>query len=305
MKLESAYHLKEELLLGIAERARVRGNKALPAIALGIAPPTRKREFRIAVRPRSRRDLAGLHEYIDDRTAGEMEIRVTGAILAAAGAVALGLGASISRAEGRCRTGSLGFFARRNGDGSLGFVSNNHILAAEDAGRDGDLIVFPGKADRHLADPTGIARLDGNYPRLQVGGARVDCAFALFFDETDVMQPSFGKPVVAMSNLAVTKNGRSTGQTHGCVSAFSLDRCRVDYAFGFTTFQGQIEIESLDARPFASGGDSGSLILTEDGHPVGLLHSVSAAGGRINNSGLTFANPIQPVLDALDVSFLS
>jgi hypothetical protein len=303
MKLESAHQLKEELLLGIAERVRVRGDKSVSPIAIGIAPPARRGEFRIAVRPRSARDLAGIREYIDDRTAGEMEIRVTGAIQAA-GTAALCMGASISRTERQCRTGSLGFFALRNRDGAVGFVSNNHILAAEDAGRDGDLIVHPGKADRRCADPAGIARLDGDYPRLRGDAFSVDCAFAQLIDERNLQPQFLGEPTVAMSNLAVTKNGRSTGQTHGRVSAFSLDRCRVDYEFGSTEFQGQIEIESVIELPFASGGDSGSLILTEEGHPVGLLHSVSAAGGRTNNSGLTFANPIQSVLDALDVSFL-
>ena len=118
MKLESAHQLKEELLLGIAERVRVRGDKSVPPIAIGIAPPARRGEFRIAVRPRSARNLAGLSEYIDDRTAGEMEVRVTGAIQAA-GTALLSIGASISRAEKQCRAGSLGFFALRNRDGSV------------------------------------------------------------------------------------------------------------------------------------------------------------------------------------------
>lgn len=213
----------------------------------------------------------------------------------------------MSRAEGRRRTGSLGFFARRNRDGALGLVSNNHILAAEDAGRDGDVILHPGRADRRRATPAEIAYLDGDYPRLRGGrGPAVDCAFArLINEEAARQQPPLGEPTIALSDLPVTKVGRSTSATHGRVSAFSLDRCRVDYFLGDVEFQGQIEIESLNDFAFASAGDSGSLILTEKGEPLGLLHSVSAAGGRTNNSGLTFANPIQSVLAALDVSLLT
>ena len=307
MNLESAQRLKQDLLAGIEKLVVRRGDGTLPPVALGIAPPTKGREFRIAVRPRFRRDLAGLREYLDDQTLGEMEVRYTGRIRAA-GCTGLCPGASIGRADGRRRTGSLGFFARRNRDGALGIVSNNHILAAQDAGCDGDVILHPGRADRRRATPTIVALLDGDYPRLcGAGASNVDCAFACLVDENAAPPiPAMGAPALALSDLPVRKNGRSTHETHGRVSAFSLDRCRVDYsAAGPVEFQGQIEIESLDEFPFAMGGDSGSLILTEEGAPLGLLHSVSAAGGRTNNSGLTFANPIRSVLDALDVSFAS
>jgi hypothetical protein len=305
MELESARQLKEELLAGIALRVQSRGDGSDPSIAVGIAPPLRKGQFRIAIRPRFPRDLVGLRDYIDDLTAGEFDVRVTG-VIRAAGSPTLDMGASISRAEKPCRTGSVGFFARRNHDGAIGFVSNNHILAAEDAGQEGDLIIHPGRGDRSQGQSSraGVASLDGNYPRLLGKGVGVDCAFARLLDEDNVAAAPFGEPAVAMSDLAVTKRGWSTHETHGRVSAFSLDRCLVDYARSRIEFQGQIEIESVDRHPFATGGDSGSLVLTEEGCPVGLLHSVSGAGGRTHNSGLTFANPILSILHALDVSFL-
>src|ERR1043166_3745896 len=99
MNLEIAQQLKQELLVGIEKLLVVRGGGTVPSIAVGIAPPRKGREFRIAVRPRFRRDLAGIREYLDDRTFGEMEVRYTGAIRAA-GCSGLTLGASISRAEG-------------------------------------------------------------------------------------------------------------------------------------------------------------------------------------------------------------
>lgn len=307
MRLEAARDLKQELLRGIAERLSARGESNSRSIAVGVAPARGQSEYRIAVRPRTSRDLAGLREYLDDRTAGEMEIRVTGRIRAAGSCSTLSAGASVSREELPRRTGTLGFFARHNRDGAVGFVSNNHILAGEDAGRDGDVILHPGRADRRRATPSEIALLDGRYPRLNGRGiVPLDCAFARLLDpESLAPPPRLGAPAVALSNIPVTKFGRSTGQTHGRVTAFYLDSCDVDYRrAGRIRYQGQIEIESCNEFPFASGGDSGALILTEDGAPLALIHSVSAAGGYSNNSGLTFAHPIQPVLNALDVSFL-
>jgi hypothetical protein len=306
MKLESARQLKEELLRGITGRLAVRGDGKTRSIAIGVAPAKPHHDYRIAVRPRTRQDLAGLRTYLDDRTAGEMEIRITGPIRAA-GCSTLCVGASVSREKEPRRTGSLGFFARRNRDGVVGFVSNNHILAGEDAGLDGDIILHPGRADQRRAAPSGIAFLDGRYPRLKGGrGLPLDCAFACLIDHDAVTTaPHFGPPAVALTNIPVTKTGRSTAQTYGRVTAFYLDRCDVDYRrAGRIRFQGEIEIESRDEFPFACGGDSGSLILTEDGSPLALIHSVSAAGGYTHNSGLTFAHPIQSVLRALDVSFI-
>jgi hypothetical protein len=306
MRLDSARQLKEELLRGITGRLALRGDGQARSIAIGVAAANPQNEYRIAVRPRTPRDLAGLRTYLDDRTAGEMEIRITGPVRAA-GCSTLSVGASVSREQEPRRTGSLGFFARRNRDGVIGFVSNNHILAGEDAGLDGDVILHPGRADRRRATPSGIAFLDGRYPRLKGGRElSLDCAFARFIDGDAVATPPrLGAPAVALTNIPVTKTGRSTGQTHGRVTAFFLDRCDVDYRrAGTIRFQGQIEIESRDEFPFACGGDSGAMILTEDGSPLGLIHSVSAAGGYTHNSGLTFAHPIQSVLRALNVSFL-
>jgi hypothetical protein len=61
---------------------------------------------------------------------------------------------------------------------------------------------------------------------------------------------------------------------------------------------GQIEIETTDSGPFSQGGDIGSLIVDADRRAVALLFAGSDLGGS-NGLGLTFANPIREVLDAL------
>ena len=101
----------------------------------------------------------------------------------------------------------------------------------------------------------------------------------------------------------VAKLGRITGFTHGRVTAFEIDNLIVGFDVGDLRFDNQIEIESTADRLFSDGGDSGSLIVTGDLHAIGLLFSGSDQGGA-DGQGLTFANPLRPVLDALKVELL-
>ena len=98
----------------------------------------------------------------------------------------------------------------------------------------------------------------------------------------------------------VGKVGRTTGTTRGRVSAFELDNVVVEFGLGFLKFDNQVEIEGAESDPFSQGGDSGSLIVDADRRAVALLFAGSDLGGS-NSLGLTYANPIRAVLDALKV----
>jgi hypothetical protein len=77
----------------------------------------------------------------------------------------------------------------------------------------------------------------------------------------------------------------------------------VGYDSGNLRFDNQIEVESASDVPFSEGGDSGSLIVTADDHlAAGLLFAGSDQGGQ-GDLGLTYANPIAAVTEALDASF--
>lgn len=95
----------------------------------------------------------------------------------------------------------------------------------------------------------------------------------------------------------VFKVGRTTGLTQGRVSAFEVDDVWVGYDMGEIGFDQQIEIEPLEDAPFSLGGDSGSLIVDDDLRAVGLLF----AG---NDVDVTYANPIQTVLQTLGAQLL-
>ncbi len=84
------------------------------------------------------------------------------------------------------------------------------------------------------------------------------------------------------------------------MTAFEIDNLVIEYGMGDIVFDDSIEIESTEAKPFCLGGDSGSLIVDSDNMGVGLLYGGGDVGG-LNGMGLTWANPIQRVLDALKV----
>jgi len=309
MKLSSARDLKQQIreLYGSSQGHGGTG------IAVGIA--TNHREYRVAVRVRVSLP-AHVKAEIEKITRGEVDIRVTGEIKAWPAKepiprTPLAIGSSI----GHCRStgaGTLGFFAQRIADGAMGIVSNNHVLAIEDGGGEGDEILCPGPADHGESPGDVVAHLAGDYPRLQEKGPTADCAFARLVEGVPYDPLALGpeqrlSPTPAPADVphdVVEKIGRTTKRTQGMVTAFDLDEIDMDYSFGTTRFNDSIEVESTNDGPFASGGDSGSLVFNSDRQPLGLVYACSFRGGARNN-GLTYLNPINSVLSALRVTFPS
>jgi hypothetical protein len=283
--------------------------------ALGVAMPTTDAGYRIAVRAATKKDLPESSLAILRRqTAGELDVQFVGRISASRAhelAISRGpaIGASVAHSLGAA--GTLGFFARRVSDGSIGFVSNNHVLAAEDRGQDSDEIFHPAPIDCPLRTHNPIGFLAGGYPRLKRTDPIVDCAFAQLVEGTRYNAASlYGRrkigatPVKPNVHRNVCKIGRTTGLTYGRITAFEMDPL-VHYSFWPIHFRNQIEIESVDSSRFSKGGDSGSLVFTQYGSdPVALVFAASLVGGHANR-GLTYANPIDAVLRALGVTLLA
>jgi hypothetical protein len=143
--------------------------------------------------------------------------------------------------------------------------------------------------------------------------ASVDCAFAplvqgISYDARPRIDPQPLSIVAAPPGDAANgcKVGRTSGTTYGRISAFELERLAVDYAFGQAYFEGQIEIEGLNGTPFSELGDSGSLVFSVPSRqPVGLLFARTQTAVPRTGTVLTYANPIDAVLSALDVSIVS
>ncbi len=200
--------------------------------------------------------------------------------------------------------GTLGCMVRR---GTKRFIlSNNHVLANQNAAKIGDPILQPGPYDGGKVPKDTIAKLAQFIP-IKFGGVTpnyVDCAIAAplasgLVTPKNIWYGTVSAAIVApQMNLMVKKAGRTTQRTRGRIAGINAT-VKVNYGTsGVALFKNQIIIVSLSSAPFSQGGDSGSLIVTNDGNrPVGLLFAGSASH--------TIANPIRPVLAALSVQIQS
>jgi hypothetical protein len=258
-------------------------------------------------------------DVITERARGETGFEVIGRVRPAGWHIqptdTLRMGSSIGHLL--ITAGTLGCFVRQRTTGAVGFLSNNHVLAAVNRGKVGDEIVQPGPADGGTRDEL-VGRLASFVPLAFEGEVNeVDAAFATRikhgppFDFRGVLDSPgrlYGKlrsshTVNGRLGDAVLKTGRSTGLTHGRIDRINVSNVTVPYGRKVARFDGQMTVRSMNLNPFAVPGDSGSLILTQGMDPVGLLFAVSEKGGMFN-SGVTFANPIDRVLAALDLDIV-
>jgi hypothetical protein len=328
MQLDSARDLKaglhESLIVPMATSVLLRsaGLRAQPTTGLAATPPTMalgvvhkgKNNFALAVRVQKR----GLEnspqvETIRKKAKGEVDVRYIGQVTKRAALPwyqtitrPLRIGGSIGHFK--ITAGTLGGFVRSRDDGSVLILSNNHVLASENRARKGDHILQPGHFDGG-EDPGQKAGELLRFIKLKKAGANlVDGAVAsidggIEFDHRTLTGlgklTGLGDPVLAEDD-AVGKVGRTTGTTKGRVTAFELDNVVIEYDLGLLKFDNQVEVEGADSGPFSQGGDSGSLIVDAGHRAVALLFAGSDQGGS-DGKGLTFANPIRLVLDALKV----
>jgi len=190
-------------------------------------------------------------------------------------------------------------------DGHKRFIlSNNHVLANENALPLGSPIFQPGLLDGGNANTDRVAKLS-RFVRIQRVPAQntVDCAIAALTRAniaSPLILPSVGAlgsavPVVAKVGMAVHKHGRTTGYTRGKVIDVAAD-VNITYDFGTARFVNQIIIVGSGGS-FSDSGDSGSLIVRRTGNrATGLLFAGS--------SSHTIANHIQDVLTALGVTLV-
>jgi hypothetical protein len=220
------------------------------------------------------------------------------------------IGASIGHHQ--ITAGTLGCFVTARRGGRARILSNNHVLADENHGRRGDAIVQPGALDGGARARDAVGALDRAVPLRIRGPNLVDAATATI-GEGLAYDAHVLKGLGALAGLgpdlldagtAVAKVGRTTGVTRGRVTAFELDNVIVAYDRGNLRFDDQVEIEGAGDAPFSQGGDSGALIVDGTTRAVGLLFAGGDTGGG-NGMGLTYANPIRAVLDALRVDLLT
>jgi len=216
----------------------------------------------------------------------------------------LRIGCSV--AHFKVTAGSVGAFAQTSAQTPM-VLSNNHVLANENDAA----ILQPGPFDGGQNPGDRIGTLTQFVPLNFTSANTVDCAVATLDDgisfdskNLDLLGQLGG---VRTSPLdvgdVVAKIGRTTGVTHGTVTAIELDNVTVGYDNGNATFNGQIEIEGAGSLPFSRGGDSGSLIVDQNNLASALLFAGGETGGT-NGMGVTYANPIEAVLQALGITLI-
>ena len=330
MNIDSARALKAQLVtkqlqpltvapkmaatLGVAARAFSELERFPRTMALGIVRKS-KSDFQLAVRIQNRAlEQSPQLEAIRKSAKGEVDVRYVGRVVKRAPwnqsrQRPLLIGASVGHF--RITAGTLGCFVKTRSAGAPRILSNNHVLADENRGMKGDAVIQPGKYDGGKKAKDSIGALD-NSVKLKGNGVNfVDAAIASIkqsvqFDSRTLRGLRELKgigPDFLDAGDEVSKVGRTTEVTHGRVTAFELDNVVVAYDVGNLRFDNQIEIEGSGTGPFSQGGDSGSLIVDADCQAVALLFAGGDQGGT-NGQGLTFANPIRAVFDALKIDLL-
>jgi uncharacterized protein YjdB len=221
--------------------------------------------------------------------------------------------------------GTIG--ARVSSGASLYALSNNHVYADINDALIGDDVIQPGAADGGSLPDDLIGTLAA-YEEIQFCEVfwiwlicsetnTIDAAIAAV-SESDlgvstppdgygtpnaVIHPAYGLPDVIddadedlaqLLGVSVQKYGRTTQLTSGTIDAINatVDVCYDQACTQVARFVDQLIITPGD---FSAGGDSGSLIVTndDDKNPVGLLYAGS--------SSHTIANRIDRVLTAFNV----
>ncbi|HEX5438384.1 MAG TPA: hypothetical protein VFW98_14615 [Gemmatimonadaceae bacterium] len=205
---------------------------------------------------------------------------------------------------GECEAGTIS--ARVTKGGNVYALSNNHVYALENSAQIGSTILQPGLYDtRCRLDETQDflgTLMAFNTIDFSGGDNTIDAAIAATTtSELGNATPAdgYGEPSSTVTSASVgqlvQKYGRTTGLTKGQVIGVDVT-LDVQYSSGIAHFVNQIEIAGTSTA-FSKAGDSGSLIVTDNtsANPVGLLFAGSS-------NGITFANPIGPVLSHFGVS---
>lgn len=331
MNLESVRELKQSLTARMLPQieatifARAAFSRAAAPVATAVEPPRTvalgvarkgKRDFQLAVRLQQRGLEASAEvDRITRQAHGEVDLRYIGQVNKRSipwyqkRQRPLLIGSSIGHFK--ITAGTLGCFVRRRDSGSICILSNNHVLANENKAKKGDAILQSGAIDGGRLPDDAVGKLV-SFERLRPHVRNLlDCAIATV-NENIAMEQTKLRGLGTLKGMgdafldegeSVAKIGRTTGVTHGRVTAFELDNVVVRYDMGNLRFDNQVEIEGTGTGPFSDGGDSGSLIATADQRGVALLFAGGDQGGA-NGQGLTFANPLHAVLDALDADLI-
>ena len=207
----------------------------------------------------------------------------------------------------------------RDALGRVYILSNNHVLANSNGATIGDPEYQPGPFDGGTAADQIATLTDFQVISFAANGTNtIDAAIALsstdLLDNAVPADEGYGMPNSriwgdsdgdgffdnrdALLGLNVQKYGRTTHLTHGQITGVNATVTVCYAASGFTCTKSARYVDQLIISPagFSNGGDSGSLIVTDDANlnPVALLFAGSAS--------VTIGNRIDLVLNRFGVT---
>lgn len=232
----------------------------------------------------------------------------------------MAIGDSVSRDDSLAQ-GTVGCFVSATGRSGVYILSNNHVLAALNAGQPADAILSPSQYDGGAKPGDHVADLDDFIP-IDFGSSTndVDCALAKLHadvtpDRVNVAGFPAGKKQIS-GQIApipqvltrVRKRGAGTGVSVGNVWAGSLTGGMWAEEGAYTEWFCATNQLLIDGKPssgqptyFAWHGDSGAVAFNDDVDAVGLIFAVSDEGGQ-HNGPTTVANPMEAVRGLLHIS---
>jgi len=260
-----------------------------------------------------RADVRGLPGQLDGMP---VDVKVTGRFMALSDPTTRQRPAPLGYSVGHpaITAGSIGGRVV-DGAGAVYVLSNNHVLANSNDASIGDPALQPGPYDGGTAPADQIGTLAAfNTIDFSGGSNTIDAAIARS-DATNLgnatpTDDGYGTPSAAiygdanndgvfddkttLLGLNVQKYGRTTKLTHGQITGINatVDVCyEVFFVFCIKSarFVDQLVIEP---GSFSGGGDSGSLIVTDDNNksPVGLLFAGSSTQTIANRIDLVLNN---------------
>src|SRR5881394_2559824 len=264
-----------------------------------------------------RAGIAGLPQVLEGVPVGQ---RVTGRLMAFSDPTKRQRPAPMGFSVGHpaITAGTIGARAR-DALGRVYILSNNHVLANSNGASIGDPEYQPGPYDGGTSADQIATLTDFQVISFASNGSNtIDAAIAL--SSTDLLDnavPSddgYGMPnskiygdsdgdgffddPSALLGLNVQKYGRTTRLTHGQITGINATVTICYAVSGFTWTKTARYVDQLIITPgtFSAGGDSGSLIVTDDANlnPVALLFAGS--------SSVTIANRIDLVLNRFGVT---
>lgn len=219
--------------------------------------------------------------------------------------------------------GTLGLIVRDIGSGQLFGMTNNHVAGACNNAMPGLPILAPGPLDANeeACDPFTIGRhhrllpINDGIPENIDISANWDVSIFKLTNPNKVtsMQggaydtpATIGTPAPPMR---VEKVGRTTGHTTGTIVGISASPIPVQYQVPEYGIRKNVFFECTyivlgdDGQPFSKAGDSGSLVVTNDGNGNRIAVGLVFAGDE--HRGLSFILPLPEIMQKLSLEIVS